>query len=521
MSAAELIEDLESSTCYPHGVTSVRLVQTHLSVVCITDQLVYKLKKAVALPFVDFSTLASRQQACRDEVRLNRRLCPDVYLGVVGLRRIDGQLCISALDDLRQDDLDAAVVMRRLPQQEMLDERLAQGTVDVDALRELARVIAAFHRSADRSDEITALGHPDRLAGFARDNFAALRDDGGSDLLRATEAASERAFAAALPTLRRRAERGYVVDGHGDLHARNICMTAPPTIYDCIEFEPAFRCGDVATEVAFLAMDLRYRGAAALARAFVDAYVQHSGDDELPGLLPVLCSYRAMVRAKVAALTARESEIPEGERDHAHASAKDHVSLAAVHLLDAQGNTWLVVCGPPASGKSRLARAMARRGGWTHLATDEVRKQLAGVRPDQPAKAEHYSAAFSQRTYDELLRRAAQQTTGNATVVLLDGNFATRRRRDELRNAARAAGATMRLLCVDVDVETAVQRAAARVFETGNVSDADAAVTRTLHGRFEHPTPDEPDVHVLDGATPTRELEDAALTIALDAGLAP
>src|SRR5262249_23356026 len=214
-----------------------------------------------------------------------------------------------------------------------------------------------FHAAADRGAEVRAAGDPDRLAALAAANFtelAALHVPLEPRLLRALECASAAAFARIAPVLRARAARGCVVDGHGDLHARNICMTDPVAIYDCIEFAAAFRCGDVATEVAFLAMDLRYRGAPALADAFVAAYAAASRDGELPDLLPTLCCYRAMVRTKVAALAAAEPELPAADRAGAGASAVDHAQLAAATLLDDRAR-WLALCGPPGSGKSTLA----------------------------------------------------------------------------------------------------------------------------------------------------------------------
>lgn len=546
MTAERLLEELAAADCYPDRATDVRIIQTHLSVVCLTDERVYKLKKAVTLPFVDFGPRAARLQACRDEVRLNRRLCPDTYLGTSTLRRVDGQLRFGPVEDVGHpsagagadadagtdggagggdahaetaEPLDHAVVMRRLPQERMLDELVDAGNVTAHELRELARLVADFHRGADRSAEITATGHPDKLAGFARDNFDELADVDcqlPADLLRATGAASERAFAALLPTLRRRADEGRVVDGHGDLHARNICMTAPPTVYDCIEFEPAFRCGDVATEVAFLVMDLRYRAADGLAGAFVQSYVDASGDDELPSLLPILCSYRAMVRGKVAALSSTEAELPDAQRQQARDGARRHLLLAAGCAAEAAGPRWLLVCGPPASGKSLLASRLAAACRWPHLQTDVVRKQLAGLRPEQRAEDEHYTPEFSRRTYRELLRRAGEQTRAGRRIVLLDGNFADIARRDEARRAAADAGAQLLPLHLDIDVDTAVARATARQRERGNASDADADVARRLHGAFVPPTTAEGPLCTLDGTRDVDELLAAALSATLE-----
>jgi predicted kinase len=253
-------------------------------------------------------------------------------------------------------------------------------------------------------------------------------------------------------------------------------------------------------------MDLRYRGASDLARVFVRTYAEARGDRELPALLPVLCNYRAMVRAKVAMLAAAERELPAADRDGARQSAWRHLMLAAAYAAEERGPRWIVVCGPPASGKSRLCAELAGAAHWPQLATDRVRKELAGVDPTARARAEHYTAEFSQRTYAELLARAAMLTRRGERVVLLDGNFPTPAHRTAAVAAARTAGAEVLTVHVDVDVDTAVARAAARAHDPANVSDADAAVTAARRARFVAPAANEvPRLLRVDGARPPRD----------------
>lgn len=497
MNPEPLLAALADRACYPHAPRTVRLVQTHLSLVCLADQIVYKLKKAVTLPFVDFAPLAARRRACRDEVRLNRRACPDVYLGTASLRRRgDGGLQFAAIgDDEGEGDVDVAVVMRRLPQERMLDELLRARAVTRGDVTALAAHVAAFHARCEHLAPAAGTKLVDDLQGFAIANFtelAAIAAHGLSPaLLSALRKAHERAFRALAPQLRARAERGLCIDGHGDLHARNVCMTVPPVLYDCIEFEPRFRCGDQALDVAFLVMDLRYRGAGELAAAFVRAYANARGDAELPALLPTLCAYRAMVRAKVAVFAADEPELPAADREGARHSARHHLELAAALQVEANGPLWLVLCGPPASGKSQLAAALASRAGWPVLATDVVRKELAGLAPTERARAEHYTTAFSQRTYDELLARAAAATSDGACVVLLDGNFATPAQRAAAVAATSAAGVRIIFGYVAIDRPTAIARATARAQDPARISDADAAVAAARHDAFVAPTPAE------------------------------
>ena len=522
MNPERLLAALAAPACYPHAPRTVRLVQTHLSVVCLVDQLVYKLKKAVTLPFVDFAPLAARRRACRDEVRLNRRACPDVYLGTASLRQgTDGGMQFAKLgDDEGPDDVDVAVVMQRLPQERMLDELLRAHTATRDEITALAAHVAAFHTRCEVLPPAAGEQLVDDLLGFATANFTELAAIAGHGqpplLLAALQAAHERAFASLAPLLRERAQRGLCIDGHGDLHARNICMTVPPALYDCIEFEPRFRRGDQALDVAFLLMDLRYRGANDLAAVFAFAYANARGDAELPALLPTLCAYRAMVRAKVALFAAREAELPAADRDGARQSARRHLELAAALQVEGMGPLWLVLCGPPASGKSQIAAALVDLAGWPSLSTDIVRKELAGVAATERARPEHYTAAFSQRTYDELLRSAAAITCTGERLVLLDGNFPTPAHRAAATAAAQAAAATIVFVHVDVDRATAIARATTRAQDPARISDADATVAAARHDAFVPPTPAEGHAVVLvDGTQPTVSNVHAVLTALL------
>lgn len=502
------LPQLQDPRCYPGATSPVELVQTHISVVALTGDRAFKFKKALRLPFLDTLALERREHFCREELRLNRRLCADVYLDVLALVETpDGLRLLPAPHDRA---VDFAVAMRRLPQARMLDQLLPDG-VDAAAIEALARRLAGFHAAAERGPQVDQLGAPERLRQLALDNFtelAALPDHGlHAPLLAGLERATRADFAALLPPLQRRAAAGRIVDGHGDLHARNICMQSPPAIYDCIEFEPAFRCSDVATEVAFLTMDLRYRRAPALAAAFTAAYAAAAGDAELPSLLPGLIRYRAMVRAKVATLTSRERELPAADRSGAHESAVRHLQLAAATAVEAR-RRWLVVCGPPASGKSALSAALAELGGWPHLNTDVVRKQLAGVPATARLDASHYSEAASDRTYAELLRRAAASPS---PVVLLDGNFATPARRAAAAAAARQHGAEPLFVHVGIAPAIALERLRRRADDSHAVSDAGVAQFAQLQARFEAPQPHEGAVVEVDGDQPLADLIDDLL----------
>lgn len=485
----ECIASLADPALYPERPESVEIVQTHLSVVVLAGGSAYKFKKALLLPFADFSTLEKRRAACEAEVELNRRLCPEIYEGVVvwTARGI-------APSSETASPLDYAVKMRRLPQDRMMDEFLARGAVGKDEIDAVARRVVAFHREARRGPEIDAWGDPERLRGFALANFEETRGRFPAKLHHALARRTERDFDELLPPMKERLARGFVIDGHGDLHARNICLVEPPAIYDCIEFNPAFRCGDVATEHAFLAMDLRYRGHPELAARYVEAVVAEGGDPELPLLLPALVRYRAMVRAKVSGIAAAEPELGEAARLAAAAEAGRYLRLAAASAVEGEAPLWILCCGLPASGKSVAAEALAEASGgaWPLLSSDLLRKELAGAAPTERLPPACYSPDFSRRTYDELLARALA-ASGRGRVVLIDANFRSRADRLRFAEAARGAGARSVLLQVEIDEDLARERLRRRAAAGDSVSDADAAVYETLRRSFEPPEGGEAD----------------------------
>jgi aminoglycoside phosphotransferase family enzyme/predicted kinase len=502
------IESLRDPAIYPERPESVAILQTHLSVVVLCGDRAYKFKKAIRLPFADFTDPERRRWFCQEEVRLNRRLCPGIYEGVVELRRdASGQLSLGGAGEL----VDCAVKMRRLPQERMMDVLLEQGTVTEAEVVAVARRVIAFHRDADRGPAVAAAGDPGKLRGFALANFSETRGMFPGSLHPALEQRTRDDFERLLPLLRERVASGCIVDGHGDLHARNICLINPPAIYDCIEFNPSFRCGDTALEHAFLVMDLRFRGHPELARLYFDTVLAESGDETIGRVLTLFMRYRAMVRAKVSAITAGEGEFTDAERAAAGETARRYLRLAAALAVEDDAPRWLLCCGLPASGKSVAATALAESSGgaWPVLSSDRIRKELAGVSPTERLPAAFYGAEFSHRTYEELLARAVA-ATAPGRVVILDANFRSRAGRRRFREAAKAAGAACDLLSLEPGEETALERLRIRSAEGESVSDADAAVYETLKREFEPPETGEADRFLhLPGVGEPGELADA------------
>lgn len=500
----QFLEQLHDSSIFPDSGDSVAVLQTHLSVVCLTGRRAYKFKKPIKLDFVDYSTLARRKIFCSEEVRLNRRLCPEIYLDVVSLVRLpDGALRIGGGEGKSNGEIiDYAVEMVRLPEDRMLDRLLKDGAVTSGQIREVAYKVASFHRNGERGREVDACGNPEHLARFALENFEETRSAVGTifdpTLHRKLEEKTRRDFEQLIPDLGRRVGEGRVVDGHGDLHARNICLSDPMAIYDCIEFNRDFRCSDTALENAFLVMDLQYRGHPELAATYLDAYVESSGDGEQGSLMPALVRYRAMVRAKVSAIAAGEEELSGEEKKSASAEARRYFHFSAASAIVDQ--SWLVICcGLPGSGKSCLCRAMGEETGWATFGSDRVRKEMAGVEPHERLDRQFYSPSFSEGVYRELIERGID-TAEQHGVALMDANFRTRSLRKMAREAAGARNLKLAILQIELPESLAIERLAERKEENREASDADIAVYRQLKAEYERPEPSEADrLVIVDG----------------------
>ena len=312
-----------------------KLLQTHISWVVVGDRDVVKVKKPVELGFLDFSTLERRRVACEREVELNRRLCPDVYLGVRSIREVGGRAYLADDGDERGQGrmLEYAVWMRRLPEDRLLDRLVAEGTATSGMVEDVADRLSSFHATAATGPGIDEYGAPDALRANAEENFEQVRPYIGRSIDEAAWTSLRKVTLRFLDTRRdlieRRVRDGRIRDGHGDLHTGNICMSEPVAIFDCIEFNDRFRCGDVASEVAFLAMDLRSKDRPDLAAAFVERYQQMSGDRNLRLVLDYYGCYRAYVRGKVESMKLEEPEFGEAERAEAIRRARGYFELAA------------------------------------------------------------------------------------------------------------------------------------------------------------------------------------------------
>lgn len=474
MEPRAVINALSRPDAYPDQPAEVSMRQTHISWLFFTEHFVYKVKKPINFGFLDFTTLEARRHFCEEEARLNRRLASEVYMGVLEVKAIDGHIRLGGPGEV----VDYALQMRRLPEDRMLPTLLAKGDVTPETMRRLAHLLAAFHAQAETGPAINQDGTVATIVGNWEENFAQtrpyldwplLRD--AHDEIRSRVLAFCRTHAALFD---QRIAQGRIRDGHGDLRAEHICLTEPIAIFDCIEFNHRFRYGDVAADVGFLAMDLDERGFADLSQAFVQAYVEYSGDCGVLGILDFYKCYRAFVRAKVECFRMDDPAVSAGDKRLAVRAAGRYCRLAA-RYADALQSPWLLLCcGLMGSGKSALAKALAQRLDLEVLSSDVMRKELAGIQPTTPAQAAYgeglYTAERTEATYAQLFKRA-ECLLSQGRSVLLDASFQCASQRTQAMQLAAHVGAEFCVLecwCPDEELR---RRLESRVAQGGSVSD--------------------------------------------------
>jgi aminoglycoside phosphotransferase family enzyme/predicted kinase len=492
MDLAPLIDALSRPSAYPFPVDEVRVIQTHISAVFLAGPFAYKVKKPVNPGFLDFTTLDKRRHFCEEEVRLNRRLAPDVYLGVVPVVRNDGGLRFEGPGE----PIEWAVKMRRLPAGATLHERLQADAVGPELVEALARKVADFHRKTPAPEAFRAASRFDVVAGNVREVFDTARPHVGATVSRAVFDRARRLIEDNLARLRplidARAARGLTCDAHGDLHLDHVCFfpeRAPPddlVCIDCIEFNERFRFIDPVADMAFAVMDFAFHGRRDLALTFAEAYFRAAGDDEGRPLLPLFTAYRAAVRGAVEGLAFAEAEVPAAEHAVALAGARGHWLLALAELEEPARRPCLVLVGGlQGTGKSTLAKALAERAGFELVRSDEVRKALAESPTDRRLAPGFYSPEWTERTYSECLRRAGERLFEGGRV-LIDATFREESHRRMFLDAAVRWGVPALWLACRAEPATVRERLARR---RGDVSDADWSVYLQAAARWEEPGP--------------------------------
>lgn len=471
------IDDVIDGAAFPHSVTKLELRETHISWIVLTGPYAYKIKKPVRFPFLDASTLGRRRWLCEEELRLNRRFAPDLYLDVVPIARNGGRLVVGG----NGPPVEFAVRMHQFDPSQELAARLDQHTVTPDDMASIATQVANSHRRAAVAPAAGAFGTFEKIRAPMLDNFSLLRSHlhGASELEQLDQLAGWTAdmLTRLEPTLRTRLQSGMVRECHGDLHARNIVRWRQSWLpFDCIEFDPGLRRIDVISDVAFLYMDLVSRHRADLASAFLSRYLEETGDYAGLRLLPLYCAYFALVRAKVDALGAGTATA--GERAALEARMAERLA-AAICFMAERPAAIVIMHGVSGSGKSWLSERLIPEIRALRVRSDLERNRLPGMALAHERAAGvgkgNYAAAAVHRTYLRLADCAESALDGGCSVIV-DATFLGRAQRDLFRALARRRHCGFLIVSCSADTATLGTRIDRRADGGRDPSEATRAV---------------------------------------------
>ena len=472
------IETLLNPLSYPHPVDNVHMVQTHISWVFLAGNMVYKVKKPVDFGFLDFTTLEKRHHFCMEELRLNRRLCPEIYLDVWPITHDDGQIQLKGPGK----PLEWAVVMRRMPDEGMMPRLLSENMVGRSEIDAIVSRLVPFYRDAARGQEIRRFGDLNVIHQNTEENFEQTVSFLGTLIDKsAYDHISEftRSFIRDRESLfLSRMAQGWIREGHGDLYSANICFDRKKDvvyIFDCIEFNERFRCGDIASDVAFLAMDLDYHGLPTLSNYLVKSISDKMGDAQLLELMDFYKCYRAYVRGKIACFTWSSDGIDHETKDMARRQISRYFRLALKYAGGLNVPDLYVFFGLSGTGKTTVASAWAERHQLPVYNSDRVRKaSVAKISTEEhhwePFGQGIYSQEQTSKTYRALASLAGRHLMQGESVIL-DATYRDGEERTRLIDLAREAGADIHFILCTCPEDEIERRLTKRLEAEAQVSD--------------------------------------------------
>ncbi|MCK5236793.1 MAG: AAA family ATPase [Deltaproteobacteria bacterium] len=483
MKFLELIDGLSRPPAYKEQTKAVRSIQTHISIIFITDAFAYKIKKPVDFGFLNFTTLEKRLEFCTAEVKLNRRLAPNLYIGVVPITLENGVVVMEGSGEA----VEYAVKMNIIDEDKVLYSSLKRGA-SVEAMREdiekVATAIAIFHGDAERNDKTAKYGELSIIRKNTAENFQQVEGFFGRTLTAQGQEMikdyTENFISKDEKIFEKRAREGYVRDCHGDIHSEHVIMNDHVEIFDCIEFNERFRFCDVASDIAFLIMDLEYHGRGELAKVLEDKYFQETRDEEGRTLLNFYKCYRAYVRGKVENFRLDEEEETAEDKKEAKIHAILYFYLAKLYASGGFRPFVFVVRGLPGTGKSVIADSVAEYTGAALLRTDAIRRDIALSGDD---KGTCYSKEAKERVYKELFVQAEGYLLEGRSVIL-DATFSRAKHVEEAQRLSERMNCE--LMVVECEASEKVVTERIRERQTGeSLSEADVDVYMKLKRSFE------------------------------------
>jgi uncharacterized protein len=475
-----LIQQMLQPGFYPHPVQEpVQLLQTHISYILLTGEYAYKIKKPINFGFLDFTTLEKRRYFCHEELRLNQRLSPDLYLGVLPILESAGQYRFGK-DDAEQTIAEYALQMREFPQETLLSQLFQDGKLTPEIVQQLAMQVATFHVSAITNPEVTTYGSVASVQKVDNNNQAIsvpfIGTSQTQQQLDETRAFTTQFFERHADWFAQRQTEGKIRECHGDLHLNNVCIYQDNIqIFDCIEFNQVFRNIDVIYDAAFLVMDLAFRGRIDLANLFLNTYLEQTGDYKGAVLLPLYLSMRAYIRGNVNALALNDAAISNLDKTKFLQQAQAYYRQAWAYIRQSPGRI-ILMSGLSGSGKSTVARQLAQKLNAIHVRSDAVRKHLADIplyqRDDSGGTLSSgiYTPEMTRKTYSMLLEIGvllAQQ----GWPVILDAKYDRQSLRRKVLEAAIAAHIPITIVECTAPIEVLRDRLHQR---THDISDATA-----------------------------------------------
>ncbi len=438
MSEENFLDLMQKPGVFGSDIEKVEVLQTHISYVFLTGKYAFKVKKPVNFGFLDFSTLEKRRYYCEEELRLNQRLCPDLYLEVVPITRVNGGLELAGNGKV----VEYAVKMQQFPGDRIMKQVLETEGVGVDVIWDICSRLVAFYNDNPSNDEITKYGALDAVKQNIDENFEQTQSKIGITIDKPTfnqlKKVNARFFTENEQVFSQRQQGGFIHDCHGDLHSGNIVLADEVLIFDCIEFNKRFRFCDVASDIGFFAMDLDFLNYPYLSSEFIQCYIEKSGDTTVFSVLNFYKCYRAYVRGKVAGFRLDDPQIQKTDKQEAITAAQAYFDLSAYYcsLMDIELSKkqplLFLVGGLTGTGKSTVAGKIAVDYGAELVNTDVVRKEMAGIDKYEPHRDAFNTGLYDPKnidqTYEQVVKKAQEYLEAERNVVL-DATFVYQRHR--------------------------------------------------------------------------------------------
>jgi len=506
-----IIKSLMKHDAYLETTTKVDLIQTHASWIFLTDTYAYKIKKPVDYGFLNFSTIDRRRFYCNEEIRLNKRLCPDIYECVVDVVQTNEGAAFYGKGSV----IDYAVKMKRLPSERMLDKLIYNDAVSIENIKDIAKVIADFHLKAKTSPAISAFGKIDTILFNWKENIDQLIGFENTTLPATDrEFIRDWVFSFAeknLELFSKRLENGFIKECDGDIHLENICLVDNNVyIFDCIEFNERFRNCDTASDIAFLLMDLDYHDRHDLSLEAFYSYQKLSGDNTISDILTFYMIYRAFIRGKVESFRLLEKELSHNAIAEITEKAIKYFRLARGYIeRQSLKRTLFITCGLMGSGKTTLAEQFAFELGISCFSSDKIRKVIAGIdyttKDKSSFKEGLYTNDRTTETYNELLKLAENEINANHSVII-DACFAIMKFRELFSELAKKYSIPFVILyvfCSDNDIK---RRLNERVVNEKAVSDGRLELLGFQEAEFTPPSEQEGRIITINTAIPPHNL---------------